>query len=64
MTLERGYADVGVCPVCRQPVTGRGERLEPVVWQGRDYGWKRRIVTYTHVDGTTHRVPGPAVFDA
>ena len=52
-----------VCPVCGRVARSRHERLEPVVWQGRGYGWKRQIITYTHDDGSAHRIPGAAVFE-
>jgi len=59
--------DVGIagplCPVCGRVAQSREERLEPVVWHGRDHGWRRRIITYRHADGSQHRVPGAAVFD-
>ncbi len=60
--LELGEAGL-VCPVCGRVAMGRHERLEPVVFEGRSFGWRRRIITYQHADGTQHRVPAAAVFD-
>lgn len=51
------------CPVCGQPTLDVRERVERVVWAGRDYGWARRMLEYVHVDGwPPHRVPAGMIF--
>jgi hypothetical protein len=53
-----------LCPVCGLVAHSRQERSEPVVNAdtGRQLGWTRLIATYTHDDGTEHRVPLGPIF--